>query len=202
VTGSTSEVIQIKGLSVAKGNRTICGVAAATISRNERIAIVGANGSGKSTLLRVLAGIELDFTGLCSVAFDQRERVLVHQSPFLFSGTVRHNVEYGLAARSVTRPERRAQAGEWLDRLGMSGFADHQASTLSGGERRRVAMARACVLRPKLMLLDEPFAELDESGVKAVQEAIRELSDSTILIASPTPLPDGLVQSQLELQAC
>ena len=194
-------VIRIAGLSVTKGSQTICSVASASVSQNERVGIVGANGSGKSTLLRVLAGFELDLTGDCSVEFEQRQRVLVHQSPFLFSGTVLSNVEYGPAARSIARAERRALAREWLDRLGMTGFADRRASTLSGGERRRVALARAFVLRPKLLLLDEPFAELDESGVTAVRGAIEELSDSTILIASPTPLSDGLVKTQFELQA-
>jgi len=106
---------------------------------------------------------------------------------------------YGLAARSVKRSERRRIALDWLARLGIANLADRPVGSLSGGEGRRVALARACVLRPKLLLLDEPLADLDESGVGCVGEALKELSDATVVIASPIPLPEGLVARWLEL---
>ncbi len=193
--------IRIDDLSVSKGNQVICRVAGFTVASGERLGVGGANGSGKSTLLRVLAGLEQDYAGTCRIDVPRRERVFVHQTPYLFRGTVLHNMVYGLAARSVKRSERRPLALDWLMRLGVADLADRHVAGLSGGERRRVALARACVLRPKLLLLDEPLADLDESGADRVREALAELSDSTILIASPIPLPEGLIARWFELDS-
>ncbi len=89
---------------------------------------------------------------------------------------------------------------DWLKRLGMADLASRKVTNLSGGERRRTALARACVLRPKLLLLDEPLVDLDEPGIEAVRLALKELSDSTIVIASPTPMPDGFADRTFELK--
>ena len=137
-------VIQITNLTVTKGEHTICRASAVTAMRGERLGIVGPNGSGKSTLLRVMAGFEPDFAGDCRITSPRNETVFVHQSPFLFRGTVLSNVEYGLAARSVSRSDRRTLALDWLKRFGIAALADRQVNGLSGGEARRVAVARAC----------------------------------------------------------
>lgn len=191
--------IRIDNLSVSKGKQVICRVAGFTVAPGERLGVGGANGSGKSTLLRVLAGLEQDFAGTCRIDIPQRERVFVHQTPYLFRGSVLHNMVYGMAARSIIRSERRRLALDWLRRFGVADLVDRHVAGLSGGERRRVALARACALRPKLLLLDEPLADLDESGADHVRKALAELSDSTILIASPIPLPEGLVARWFEL---
>lgn len=199
-TESAASVVQLSGLSVTKNGTVICSVGELALKNGERLVIAGPNGSGKSTLLRVLAGLETDYAGRFETRIERRERAFVHQSPFLFRGTVRQNVEYGLVARSIDRTRREWQAQEWLMRLGIADLASRGVRDLSGGERRRVALARACVLRPKLLLLDEPLADLDESGIEAVCGAIAELSDSTIVIASPTPLPDGFSDRCVELK--
>jgi len=195
MTGSSREsgrtVVALSGLAVSKNEKTICSVSELTINEGERLAIVGPNGSGKSTLLRVLAGLESDLTGNFICEVPQRDIVYVHQTPFLFRGTVQQNVEYGLKARSVPKAPRREQALAWLKRVGIAELAERDVKNLSGGERRRVALARACVLSPKLLLLDEPLADLDEAGIEAVRLALAKLNDSTIVIASPTTLPDG-----------
>jgi len=196
---TTDPVISAGDLTVSKSGQVICRLAEFTVFPGERLGIGGANGSGKSTLLRVLGGLERDFTGTCRIDIPPRDRVFVHQTPYLLRGTVLHNVAYGLAARSVERSERRRIALDWLARLGIADLAGRRVDSLSGGEGRRVALARACVLRPKLLLLDEPLADLDESGTRCVGEALAELSDATVLIASPIPLPDGLVARWVEL---
>lgn len=87
----------------------------------------------------------------------------------------------------------------WLQRLGLAPLAHRSTHSLSGGEARRTALARACVLQPELLLLDEPLADLDAAGIDCVQESLNELPDSTILISSPTPLPQDLVENTINL---
>jgi len=190
---SSSLAIEIDELRVVRGGRAICDVSALTVAAGERLGIVGANGIGKTTLLRVLAGLEDKYNGAVSVAWEPFERVYVHQAPFLFRGSVIHNVAYGLRARGTNKADARDAALRWLYRLGVAELADRNVRGLSGGERRRVAIARACVLRPKLLLLDEPFSDLDQSGIDRLQESIQELAESTVLIASPLPLDQTIV---------
>lgn len=197
---SRRAIVALNGLAVSKNDKTICSVSELTINEGERLAVVGPNGSGKSTLLRVLAGLESDLTGNFESEIPRRDVVYVHQTPFLFRGTVQQNVEYGLKARSVPRAARSDQAREWLTQVGIAELADRDVKNLSGGERRRAALARACVLRPKLLLLDEPLADLDEAGIEAVRLALAGLSESTIVIASPTALPVGFADRTFDLQ--
>lgn len=197
---SSSPAIEIDQLRVVRGGRATCSLAELAVTTGERVGIIGANGSGKTTLLRVLAGLEHHNEGTVRVAWEPRSRVYVHQAPYLFRGTVLQNVTYGLFARGVSKAEACDVSLRWLDRLGLADFARRHAQGLSGGERRRVALARACILRPRLLLLDEPFADLDSSGIERVGEVIRGLAESTILIASPLPLDNAIVQRCVELR--
>ena len=198
---SVDTVVLIDGLCVTKQGRPVCRVANETIFSGDRVGVLGSNGSGKSTLLRVVAGLEPDFTGTLRVQVPKRQVVFVHQSPILFKGTVLDNVSYGLRARGLPRDRCRGESNDWLKNLGLDGFATRPANELSGGEQRRVAIARACVLRPKLLLLDEPLADLDQEGTQKVQLAVQALTDTTVLIASPVPLPAGLTNRNLQLQS-
>ena len=196
-----STVVRIKDLSVQRDGREICHVPELLVQSTERIGVIGPNGSGKTTLLRVVAGFEPSSSGTCHSDAAPRDCVFVHQAPQLFRGSVLNNVIYGLSARGVPRSQRRSLAQEWLRRVGLEEFLDRDTSTLSGGETRRVAIVRACILQPKLLLLDEPFADLDSSGIRLVQDAIAALSDSTVLIASPTPLPESLPHRRFVLES-
>lgn len=193
-------MINLTNLIVIKSGQTICHVANTTVTHGSTVGVTGPNGSGKSTLLRVLAGIETAFVGECVVDASVKDRVFVHQSPYLFSGTVLSNVEYGLKARSTSRSTRYESAALWLERFGITHLATRSVESLSGGERRRTALARACVLEPKLLLLDEPLADLDPAGVDCVAQALNNLDASTILITSPSPLPVDLTQATISLK--
>lgn len=185
-------MLQIRDLRVDKGGRTICCVPELTVGSGERVALVGPNGSGKTTLLRVLSGLERDIHGECRIVPPMRKRVYVHQSPYLFRGTVMWNVGYGLAARNIDKKSRTSTVWHWLNVFGIGGLAERHCEKLSGGERRRVALARAFAIRPDLLLLDEPLADLDEEGIEIVCRAIADESESTIVIVSPVPVPSTL----------
>jgi ABC-type nitrate/sulfonate/bicarbonate transport system ATPase subunit len=192
-------MLQIRNLKVEKAGKTICDLPDLDVARGERVAVLGPNGSGKTTLLRVLSGLEVEFTGKCQSAVSRRDRVYVHQSPYLFRGSVLFNATYGLAARKMARRKQVSTAREWLDTLGVGHLAERQCGNLSGGERRRVALARAFAIQSDVLLLDEPLADLDEEGMDIVCRAISTVTRATILMSSPVPLPDALSVRSLRL---
>jgi tungstate transport system ATP-binding protein len=152
-----------------------------TVAAGRVTALIGPNGSGKSTLLSLLAflrqptGGEIYFFGRRTCGEDLpalRRRVgLVAQNPYLLRGTVLDNVSLGLKLRGASPSERRAKSLSALARIGLAGFADRPARELSGGEAQKVALARALVLEPEVLLFDEPFTYLDQ-GSTATMEAI------------------------------
>ncbi|HWT05345.1 MAG TPA: ATP-binding cassette domain-containing protein [Xanthomonadales bacterium] len=148
--------------------------------------LAGPSGAGKSTLLRIVAGLvrpdagsvvidgrELQRDGAGAPAF-RRDVAYVFQEYALFPHLdVLDNVAYGLAARGVARGARRATASAWLERLGIGALARARPRALSGGERQRVALARALAWTPRALLLDEPFAALDDATRAGVRDEVR-----------------------------
>lgn len=156
----------------------------------------GPNGAGKSTLLHLLALLlpphqgELRFAGIAVAGAQQRERLrrqitLVEQNPFLFDTTVYQNLAFGLRLRDVRGDLQRRRIDQALQAVGLEGFADRQAKELSGGETRRVALARAMVLRPQLLLLDEPTAGLDQQVLPVFERCLAALpgQGTTVVVA-------------------
>ncbi len=137
------------------------------VHRNEFVVILGPGQCGKSTLLRIIAGLETPSSG--QALFDGREiagpgpeRGLVFQSYMLFAWrTVMGNVEMGPRLRGVPREERRRTAQHYIDLVGLKGFEKYYPHQLSGGMKQRVGIARAYANNPQVMLLDEPFGQLD-----------------------------------------
>lgn len=186
-------LVSVDRLAVSRDGQRICSLPRLIINRGDRIGIAGANGSGKSTLLRVLAGLEADFSGTCDVASLCGQPVYVHQAPYLFRGTVLSNVVYGLCQQTMSPRERLRIAQEWMSRLKIGDLSRRDVRGLSGGEARRVAIARACAVQPQLLLLDEPLSDLDADGIDCVRSALQALPDTAIVIASPVALPPGFV---------
>ena len=193
-------MIEIDGLRVNKKGRTICDVQELQIFRGERVSILGPNGSGKTTLLRVMSGLEVDFEGVCRVEASWKDRVYVHQSPYLFRGTVLFNVTYGLCQRGIDRAECDRLALHWLRRFGLHEIASDRVAHLSGGERRRIALLRAIILRPRLLLLDEPMADMDEKGAAVVAAALADLKETTVVVASPATSSHSFASRSFRLQ--
>ncbi|NOZ38850.1 MAG: ATP-binding cassette domain-containing protein [Planctomycetes bacterium] len=193
-------MIEITNLRAERDGKPICSVDQLSVAAGERIAVLGANGSGKTTLLRILAGLTSDFTGACCVAVDCKQRTYMHQQPFLFRGSVLANVRYGQRNGGQRNGAGQGSgAKNWLDRLQVGHLAERTTTDLSGGERRRVALARALAMRPQLLLLDEPLADLDDESSAIVCKTLSELADTTLVIASPIALPEGLVDKDYVL---
>ncbi|HUS37802.1 MAG TPA: ATP-binding cassette domain-containing protein [Pirellulales bacterium] len=185
-------LVDIQKLQVRKGNKTICQIPELQIVAGEHVGIVGGNGTGKSTLLRIIGGLEDEYSGRCRIDVPSRERVYVHQSPFLFRGTTLSNVTYGLAARRLPRQQQIDTGMQWLRRFGIDQLSKRSCRDLSGGEQRRVALARAFALEPEILLLDEPAADLDEEGIDILCRVIEGISAQTIVLTSPVTLPVDL----------
>jgi tungstate transport system ATP-binding protein len=180
-------VYQLSGLTKAYGERLVLDIHALEIGRGEIFALVGPSGSGKSTLLRLLNFLEAPTSG--SLGFhgevfgagreaplEQRRRVTtVFQRPVLLEGTVWDNVTYGLRLRGQRNA--RQQVGEVLEEVGLAHLARQRARTLSGGEAQRVALARAIVVRPAVLLLDEPTANLDPYNVSLIEGIVRRINE-------------------------
>ena len=144
------------------------------------LALVGPSGAGKSTLLRLLNFLETPPAG--TITYDghplngatpldlRRQVTTVFQRPVLLRGTVRDNVAYGLGLRGQRD---HGLVHEIIGKVGLAELAHAQAHTLSGGEMQRVALARALVLRPRVLLLDEPTANLDPYNVGLIEEIVR-----------------------------
>lgn len=166
-----SLLVQIRDLVVRRSGKVALVVNALDIERGAVLAVVGANGAGKSTLLLTLARLirfeqgQILFNGKpISVESDtlyRRRLALVMQDPLLFDTSVYENVALGLRFRGVHRDEIESGVRHWLERLGIAHLSERRANQLSGGEAQRVSLARALVLSPQLLLLDEPFAALD-----------------------------------------
>lgn len=177
----------INDLTLAFGPRTALDIKSLSIVSGRLHVLTGANGAGKSTLLSILAFLlpprsgEIRFNGDLvswrSTALGRlRQKVtLVHQSPYLFAGSVAENVAFGLDVRGVRGQEQQQRVNEALDMTGLAGFGARNALELSGGEARRVAMARALVLKPEVLLLDEPLANLDQETTALLEALITKL---------------------------
>jgi len=178
---SEEAILRLRDVTHRYGSACVLRVSELDIFAGEIVCVLGPTGAGKSTLLRLLSDLEPPSSGEILV-FGQREQcrtpqlaqlrrvTMVFQHPLLLTGSVRYNVEYGLRLRGQANSR---HVGEMmLERLGLLSLASRSVHTLSGGQRQLAALARALVVEPMILLLDEPTANLDPASVALVESVI------------------------------
>lgn len=186
-------LIGIRGLRKTLGDVLVLDVKSLDIWRGECVMLRGKNGSGKSTLLKIIAGLiapdsarwqvgDAEMPWRKAVREFRKQVVYLHQTPYLFDRTVARNVAYGLKVRGESRDSVARQVGEALEWAGLADLAQRNARELSGGERQRVALTRARILSPQLLLLDEPTTGMDQASRSQTYGLIDRLADDGVTV--------------------
>ncbi len=185
-------MLQATNLSKAFKGRTVVSDVSLGIAQGKAIGLLGPNGAGKTTTFHMLVGllrpdtgtVTLDGENLSHRPIFQRARLglgYLPQEPSVFRKlTVEENVYLVLDNLKISRKEKRNKAEQVLTELGIRHLAPSRAFTLSGGERRRLEIARSLILEPKFLLLDEPYAGIDPLAVQEIQKIIKGLKDRNI----------------------
>jgi len=154
-----------------------------TLAEGRFLAVVGPSGCGKTTLLRILAGLERSSSGRVEIRHDDPSRpataMVFQEQSVLPWMTVRENIGYGLRLRRFAPREIRRIVDHYLQVIGLTDFADAYPYQLSGGMKQRVSVARAFAVDPEILLMDEPFAALDEQNKLLLQEELLRIWDGT-----------------------
>jgi len=200
-----SSAIKITGLTHTYGTREVLKNVNLSIDKGEVFALIGPTGAGKTTLLRIIDLLETPTSG--ELYFDgrpipqsgrqrleiRRRISFIHQKPQFFDSSVYDNVACGLRWRGGKENAISNKVRTILETVGLNGYDNRDARTLSGGEAQRVALARALVLEPEVLLLDEPTANLDPVSVKKIERVIRSIARqrSTTMIMATHDMSQG-----------
>lgn len=191
-------IYSLRNIEKRYGKKTALKINSLDLLPGRIYSLSGENGAGKSTLLQLLALLDKPNSG--EIRFEgevvgwrwrdlrrsRRKITLVHQSPYLFDTTVFQNLLLGLRLRGKVTKSDRQRVLDALQAVGLDGFAERRARELSGGEMQRVALARALVLQPKVLLLDEPTANVDHASSEYFEQLMLELSKQgkTVIFSS------------------
>ncbi len=194
-----TRLFELRKIEKRFGKRTVLSIPELELFSDRIYAVVGPNGAGKTTLLKILNLIllpdsgRIKFLGVDAGSSEKtrlalaRQMCMVFQRAYMFRTSVFDNVTYGLRLRKIAGSELKKRAMEALEFVGMRDFVRYPAHRLSSGEAQRVALARALALRPRVLLLDEPTANLDPSSVQAIEGIIKrcwEEYGSTVIMVT------------------
>ena len=183
----SNDFLVLKNVTKAFGKSVVIDNLDLTIKRGTLVTLLGPSGCGKTTILRLVAGLEnptsgqifIDGEDVTKSSIQNRDICIVFQSYALFPHmSIGDNVGYGLRMQNVSKEERKQRVKEALELVDLAGFEDRYVDQISGGQQQRVALARALVLKPKVLLFDEPLSNLDANLRRAMREKIRELQQS------------------------
>lgn len=172
--------VRLEQINKCYGKKIIFQNFSSTFVSGKITGLLGDNGVGKSTLLRLIAGLDLDYTGhiyydgqLLNKALYQ-QMTMVFQTPYLLKRSVYENIAYPLKLRHRPSAEIKTKTEAMIGRLGLEHLAQQYAHKLSGGESQKVALARALIFEPDLVLLDEPMSGIDAASVSFMEQMIRD----------------------------
>ena len=183
----SNDFLVLKNVTKAFGKSVVIDDLDLTIKRGTMVTLLGPSGCGKTTILRLVAGLEnptsgqifIDGEDVTKSSIQNRDICIVFQSYALFPHmSIGDNVGYGLRMQNVSKEERKQRVKEALELVDLAGFEDRYVDQISGGQQQRVALARALVLKPKVLLFDEPLSNFDANLRRAMREKIRELQQS------------------------
>jgi tungstate transport system ATP-binding protein len=190
----SENLIKIENILLQRGGATVLDIREFQVPRGRILALIGPNGAGKSTLLLMLAGLlkpqqgKIYFQGRpvenrFDLAILRRNAAAVFQEPLLLNNSVYENVAMGLKFRRLKNDEIRKSVQSALDYFGISQLAKRSAKTLSGGEAKRVSLARAFAIKPQIILLDEAFNSLDPPSREAIIDDLKQILEETKITA-------------------
>ncbi|HBO39155.1 MAG TPA: ferric ABC transporter ATP-binding protein [Pasteurellaceae bacterium] len=179
-----NDFLVLKNITKAFGKAVVIDNLDLKIQRGTMVTLLGPSGCGKTTVLRLVAGLEsptegqifIDGEDVTKSSIQNRDICIVFQSYALFPHmSIGDNVGYGLKMQGVNKEERQKRVKEALELVDLAGFEERYVDQISGGQQQRVALARALILKPKVLLFDEPLSNLDANLRRAMREKIREL---------------------------
>lgn len=178
-----------RGAHVRRKGKRLIGPVDLTIDGTGITIVIGPNGSGKTTLLRMLHGLERVSGGTLDwavpLAQAHRHQAFVFQTPIMMRRSVRDNLSFPLTLIGTPRAKARAAAEDWALRIGLHDALSRPAQVLSGGERQKLALARALIRAPQVVFLDEPCASLDGRATREIEEILRQaVATGTRLVMS------------------
>jgi len=181
----------LENVTFTAGGRTIIDRVSCELTHGPRTIILGPNGAGKSVLMRLCHGLLTPTSG--RIAWNgrgderrPRAQAMVFQRPVMLRRSALGNVTYGLKLAGASRPDRYRRAHDVLDSVGLGAVANRPARVLSGGEQQKLALARAWALRPEVLFLDEPTANLDPSATREVETIVDRIRDSGTKVVMTT----------------
>ncbi|MCK9217175.1 MAG: ABC transporter ATP-binding protein [Firmicutes bacterium] len=185
--------IEIRNVEKYYGDNQVLDIDYLNIEKEKITGITGPNGCGKTTLLNIIGGLDKEFLG--EVFYDNNKfskkvkqaMTIVFQKPYLLKRTVYENIEYPLKLRNMNKKESKAKVLDVMKKLEITDLMDKRGNKLSGGESQKVALARALVFNPKLLLLDEPTSNIDPEYIVTMENAITQFNlknKGTIIIVT------------------
>lgn len=183
--------IEFKEAIVAKRGKVILGPVRESLHAGGPTIVVGPNGAGKTTLLRLIHGLERTAGGALSFGIDdvravRRKQCFVFQKPIVLRRSALDNVAYPLILHGMKKADARTEARSMIERVGLSEAVDTRATFLSCGEAQKLAIARALVTKPELLILDEPTASLDASATRDIEALILDAAENGVEIIMTT----------------
>ena len=174
------EFLTLEGVVVRRRGKRLLGPVDLSLGNAGLTVVIGPNGSGKTTLLRAMHGLERLSDGKihCSVTAD--EQAYVFQSPIMLRRSVRENMIFppALQRLKLSPSQLGAEVDKWLEIIGLPGEGDRPAPRLSGGEKQKLALARALICKPKLLFLDEPCSNLDGRSTREIETILLQARDT------------------------